>query len=123
MQRERWLWCGTISGAIKQHTFLIASASNKSLPISRTKKPKNGVAIRVGRPSTNPLRLHHDELRVVIIACHISNLTIARTGRNSYARERAGISLCHSARDRVSLGWRADHLTLIDNKVVKRDLH
>src|SRR5436853_7861543 len=67
MQRERWLWCGTISGAIKQHTFLIASASNKSLPISRTKKPKNGVAIRVGRPSTNPLRLHHDELRVVII--------------------------------------------------------
>src|SRR5436853_6790251 len=68
MQRERWLWCGTISGAIKQHTFLIASASNKSLPISRTKKPKNGVAIRVGRPSTNPLRLHHDELRVVILA-------------------------------------------------------
>src|SRR6266498_1634505 len=67
MPSERSLWCGTIRGAIKQRTFPIASASKKSLRISPTKKPKNGVAIRVGRPSTNPLRLHHDELRVVIL--------------------------------------------------------
>src|SRR3954467_10957931 len=67
MQSERSSWCSTISGATTQRTFPIASASKKSLRISPTKKPKNGVAIRVGRPSTNPLRLYHDELRVVII--------------------------------------------------------